>query len=100
MTILTLLQKKIKNLDVIKTISQCIQKFSTEERSLLTEILTQFDFNDEQSQILLQAVEKQSHFHIQHEIHEDDDVNICPHCINPPPPPLRDYYMWRKHLKR
>ena len=28
---------------------------------------------------------------------EDEDVTgICPHCLNPPVPPLRDYLMWRE----
>lgn len=100
MTIFALLQSKFKNLNFIQAILQYTQNFSIAEQSLLVEILTQFDFNEEQSQILLQAVEKQSHFHIQHEEHHDDNISICSHCINPPIPPLRDYYMWRNHLKR
>jgi len=27
---------------------------------------------------------------------DEDTTGICPHCINPPMPPLRDYLVWRE----
>ena len=27
---------------------------------------------------------------------DEESTAICPHCLNPPVPPLRDYAMWRE----
>ena len=53
-----------------------------------------------QEQALVQAVMQQSRFdpnagHFDSLEDDEDTTGICPHCINPPAPPLRDYYMWR-----
>ena len=53
------------------------------------------------AQALAQAVLQQSRFdpnsgHWADVDDDEDNVGICPHCINPPAPPLRDYLMWRE----
>ena len=53
------------------------------------------------AQALAQAVLQQSRFdpnagHWADLDDDEDNVGICPHCINPPAPPLRDYLMWRE----
>nr|WP_245944061.1 hypothetical protein [Kingella potus] len=76
------------------------RSFSAAETALLEEILVRFDFDVVQAQALAQAVMQQARFdpnalHI--EEYDDEDVTgICPHCLNPPVPPLRDYLMWRE----
>ena len=62
--------------------------------------LSKFDFDPVQEQALVQAVMQQSRFdpnagHFDSLEDDEDTTGICPHCINPPAPPLRDYYMWR-----
>ena len=50
-----------------------------------------------------QAVMQQSRFDPDafHQEFDDEDVTgICPHCINPPMPPLRDYLVWRQTLAK
>ena len=67
----------------------------------MAEILTRFTFDPIQEQALAQAVMAQSRFdpNAGHwtDMDDDEDVTgVCPHCINPPAPPLRDYLMWRE----
>lgn len=91
---------KIKHVDYQETIKRCYLNFSTEEQALLNEILLRFDFNPMQEQALVQAVLQQSRFdpNLGHfdEFDDEESSTICPHCINPPAPPLRDYLMWRE----
>lgn len=99
----TLLQQKITNTDYLKLIKQYSQSFSPAETALLTEILTQFEFDPVQAQALVQAVGQQAKFdpdalHIEED--DEDITGVCPHCLNPPMPPLRDYEMWRKQHAR
>ena len=78
---------------------------TTPEQALLDEILERFDFDVVQEQALVQAVMQQSRFdpnasHIDYEDEDEETTLICPHCLNPPVPPLRDYYMWREGSRR
>ena len=73
--------------------------FSENESNLLHEILNKFEFDVIQEQALVQAVMQQvrfdpNAFHIDSD--DEDITGICPHCINPPMPPLRDYLAWRE----
>ncbi|MDO4998418.1 MAG: hypothetical protein Q4E16_07240 [Neisseria sp.] len=92
--------EKISNEDYARMIVQHSQSFSPAEQDLLQEILTRFEFDIVQQQALAQAVLQQARFdpnalHIESD--DDEDVTgVCPHCINPPMPPLRDYLMWRE----
>lgn len=75
------------------------QQFSVGELKLLHEILTQFEFDVIQAQALAQAVLQQVRFdpNAFHMDFDDEDMTgVCPHCINPPMPPLRDYLVWRE----
>ena len=95
-----LLRDKIRNADYVRMIAAHSRSFSPAETALLAEILGRFDFDVVQEQALAQAVMQQARFdpnalHI--EEYDDEDVTgICPHCLNPPVPPLRDYLMWRE----
>lgn len=96
---LAILKHKIHNTDYAQLITKYAQHFSPAEIQLLTKILEQFEFDPAQSQALVQAVQQQSQFdpnalHI--ETDDEDVTGVCPHCINPPMPPLRDYLMWRQ----
>lgn len=92
--------EKINHHDYRQLIQQHSLSFSPAEQALLLEILQKFDFDVVQEQALVQAVMQQARFdpnalHIDSD--DDEDVTgICPHCINPPMPPLRDYLVWRK----
>ncbi|MDO5059645.1 MAG: hypothetical protein Q4D82_06845 [Neisseria sp.] len=94
-----LLADKLRNEDYCRLIVQHSAAFSAAEHALLAEILNNFTFDVVQEQALAQAVMQQARFdpnalHI--ETDDDEDVTgVCPHCINPPMPPLRDYEMWR-----
>ncbi len=95
-----LLEQKINNADYVRIILTQIGKFSSAENELLNEILARFDFDVVQQQALAQAVMQQARFdpnawHIE-EFDDEDVTGICPHCLNPPVPPLRDYLMWRE----
>lgn len=94
------LHQKIRNTDYARMIAHYAQNFSPAELILLNEIIEQFDFNPVHAQALVQATQQQRQFdpNAQHiEIDDDEDVTgVCPHCINPPMPPLRDYLMWRE----
>ncbi|XXQ68976.1 hypothetical protein ACKLNO_03720 [Neisseriaceae bacterium B1] len=92
---------KIQYLDYRNTIIQYNQKFTAAEQDLLAEILTRFEFDPMQEQALVQAVLQQSRFdpnvgHFDTSEDDEDTTGVCPHCINPPAPPLRDYLMWRE----
>ena len=92
-----LLTLKIRNPDYIRLIAEHSAGFSDAEHSLLAEIVDNFEFDVVQAQALAQAVLQQSRFD-PNALHQDDDedfTGVCPHCINPPMPPLRDYQMWR-----
>lgn len=94
------LRRKIRNEDYVRMIEQHSAGFSAAEHSLLTEILEMFAFDVVQEQALVQAVMQQARFdpNAQHiEWDDDEDTTaICPHCLNPPVPPLRDYMQWRQ----
>ena len=93
------LQHKISNDDYIRLIQTHQQAFSMAETELLNEILERFEFDVIQAQALAQAVLQQAWFDPNALHIEDDDEDItgvCPHCINPPMPPLRDYLVWRE----
>ena len=97
-----LLNQKIFNADYARLIGQHSQSFSAPETALLLEILELFLFDVVQQQALVQAVMQQAKFDPNALHIEDDDEDItgvCPHCINPPMPPLRDYFEWRKNSK-
>lgn len=97
-----LLNQKISNADYARLIGQYSQGFSTPETALLLEILELFIFDVVQQQALVQAVMQQAKFDPNALHIEDDDEDItgvCLHCINPPMPPLRDYFEWRKSGK-
>ena len=97
-----LLNQKISNADYARLIGQHSQSFSAPETALLLEILELFLFDVVQQQALVQAVMQQAKFDPNALHIEDDDEDItgvCPHCINPPMPPLRDYFEWRKSGK-
>lgn len=93
-----LLRQKLFNADYIRLIERTEQQhFGQDERGLLQQILLQFDFDVLQEQALVQAVLEQARFN-PWAGHEDDDEDgmPCPHCLNPPLPPLYDYQAWRK----
>ncbi|WP_416190639.1 hypothetical protein [Neisseria sp. CCUG12390] len=94
-----LLIRKIANEDYRRMIIAGTGDFSTGETALLQEILQRFDFDVVQAQALAQAVLQQQRFD-PNEYHIDSDdediTGVCPHCINPPMPPLRDYLAWRE----
>lgn len=97
-----LLADKIPDLNFQNMLNQFAAQFSAAELGLLHEILEKFDFDVLQAQALAQAVMQQSRFdpnanHITDEFADPDEetTSICQHCLNPPVPPLRDYYMWR-----
>ncbi|WP_373740150.1 hypothetical protein [Neisseria sp.] len=91
---------KIANEDYRRLIETNARRFSIPEVDLLHEILETFEFDVVQAQALAQAAMLQAKFdpdalHI--ETDDDEDVTgVCPHCINPPMPPLRDYMVWRQ----
>lgn len=94
-----LLRQKIRNADYIRLIQTHSGNFSQAESALLIEILENFDFDVVQAQALAQAVMQQARFdpNALHIEEDDEDVTgVCPHCLNPPVPPLRDYQMWRQ----
>ncbi|WP_165007692.1 hypothetical protein [Neisseria yangbaofengii] len=94
-----LLLEKITNKDYQHMIITNSSDFSANETGLLQEILQRFDFDVVQAQALAQAVLQQQRFD-PNEYHIDSDdediTGMCPHCINPPMPPLRDYLAWRE----
>ena len=97
---LTLIEQKISNGDYVRMIETHRQPFSRPENELLEEILQRFEFDVVQQQALAQAVMQQARFdpnalHVE-EFEDEDVTGICPHCLNPPVPPLRDYLMWRE----
>ena len=99
-----ILSQKIAFADYRQTIAQTAAKFSPAEQELLVEILQRFMFDTVQEQALVQAVLQQSRFdpNAGHWDAADDDENmtgVCPHCLNPPAPPLRDYLMWRERQR-
>lgn len=78
---------------------RCSRDFSDAERALLGEILQDFDFDGDQARALVHAVRQQHGFdpdaaHIGDD--DEDGAGVCAHCLNPPAPPLRDYYLWRQ----
>ena len=90
---------KIGNEDYRRMIANQSPSFSEAEHRLLAEILERFEFDVVQAQALAQAVMQQVRFdpndyHIDSD--DEDTTGICPHCINPPMPPLRDYLVWRE----
>ena len=94
-----LLVSKIYNDDYQRLIIQNSVDFSEAEFKLLNEILANFGFDVVQAQALAQAVLQQNRFdpndfHI--DVDDEDITGMCPHCINPPMPPLRDYLVWRE----
>lgn len=96
---------KIRTEDYLRIIRTASAGFSDAERKLLDEILERFSFDPVQEQALAQAVIQQSRFdpnasHIAFDDEDDDTTFICPHCLNPPVPPLRDYLMWREGSSR
>ncbi|WP_080656366.1 hypothetical protein [Kingella kingae] len=97
-----LLSHKITMPDYRDTIARFAQSFSAPEHALLCDILQQFEFDPMQEQALVQAVIQQNRFdpnagHLGDDWDDDEDsAAFCAHCINPPPPPLRDYFMWRE----
>ena len=98
-----LLDQKIRNPDYAGMIRRNAAGFTPPEQALLDEILERFDFDVVQEQALVQAVMQQSRFDPDafHQEFDDEDVTgICPHCINPPMPPLRDYLVWRQTLAK
>ncbi|MCP1659533.1 hypothetical protein J2T37_000453 [Neisseria perflava] len=94
-----LLLHKITNEDYQRMIIQNSLSFGAGEFKLLNEILSGFEFDVIQAQALAQAVMQQTRFYpnAYHIDSDDEDMTgICPHCINPPMPPLRDYLAWRE----
>ena len=96
----TLIEQKISNGDYARMIETHCQPFSGPENELLEEILQRFEVDVVQQQALAQAVMQQARFdpnalHIE-EFEDEDVTGRCPHCLNPPVPPLRDYLMWRE----
>lgn len=99
MTLQTDLLSKINNEDYQRLILKHSSEFSDGEIRLLNEILEKFTFDVVQAQALVQAVMQQVRFdpnayHIDSD--DEDNTGICPHCINPPMPPLCDYLVWRE----
>lgn len=95
----TLLREKIACEDYSRLIAQHSSRFSAAETALLHDILRDFTFNSTQAQALANAVLQQSRFdpNAAHIFDDDEDfTGVCPHCLNPPVPPLRDYQMWRE----
>ncbi|OSI14123.1 MULTISPECIES: hypothetical protein [Neisseria] len=95
-----LLHQKISNRDYLRLITLNSENFSNAEHELLREILSGFEFDVVQEQALAHAVAQQARFDPNALHIEDDDEDItgvCPHCINPPMPPLRDYLVWRQN---
>lgn len=100
-----LLNQKINDPHFQQLINQFSQSFSAAEMDLLNEIIANFHFDPLFAQALTQAVMQQSRFdpnahHILDEFDDEDNVAICPHCLNPPIPPLRDYCLWREKLNK
>ena len=96
---INILQQKISNEDYRRLIIGNSKDCSENESNLLHEILNKFEFDVIQEQALVQAVMQQvrfdpNAFHIDSD--DEDITGICPHCINPPMPPLRDYLAWRE----
>ena len=87
---LTLIEQKISNGDYVRMIETHRQPFSGPENELLEEILQRFEFD-----VVQQARFDPNALHIE-EFEDEDVTGICPHCLNPPVPPLRDYLMWRE----
>jgi hypothetical protein len=90
-----------QNAEHRRIIRQFSAGFSPGETALLQEILTRFEFDPAQEATPAQAVVQQSRFNPNaghgHGDGEDEDVaGLCPHCLHPPVPPLRDYLMWRE----
>lgn len=103
MNLAQLLQHKIGNPDFIRLIKRDSNGFSIAECQLLAEILTDYHFDVIQQQALAQAVSLQARFDpnaLHYEEDDEDTTAICPHCLNPPVPPLRDYLMWRQQTSR
>ena len=96
----SLLMQKIHFADYRHTITQLAASLSVPEQNLLIEIMLRFDFDVVQEQALVQAVRQQSRFdpNAGHwGVADDEDITgVCPHCLNPPAPPLRDYLLWRE----
>lgn len=97
-----ILDAKISNTDYRLLITRNITNFNSAELDLLNDILTAFEFDVVQEQALAQAVIQQAKFdpnalHIEED--DEDITGVCPHCLNPPVPPLRDYQMWRETRK-
>lgn len=99
MDLTTLIHKKVPFADYADLLARHANAFSPAEAALLAEILNGFHFDAIQAQALAQAVLQQSRFdpNAQHLMLDDDEdmTGICPHCLNPPVPPLRDYWQWR-----
>lgn len=92
---------KLHNPDYRQKIQKYYQEFSRSEQELLAEIVARFSFDVVQEQALMQAVLQQANFdpnagHFDSSEEDEDTTGVCPHCIHPPPPPLRDYLMWRE----
>ncbi|KLT73705.1 hypothetical protein PL75_01820 [Neisseria arctica] len=97
-----ILATKISNADYRQLITRNTANFSPAELDLLNDILAAFEFDVVQEQALAQAVMQQAKFdpnalHIEED--DEDITGVCPHCLNPPVPPLRDYQMWRETRK-
>lgn len=96
---LSQLLNKITDTEARTSILRYHQEFSAAEQQLLQDILTQFDFNEEDTQTLLHALDAQSRFQPDNHHHDDDEDEaavLCQHCIMPPAPPLRDYQLYRQ----
>lgn len=94
-----LLHSKIGNADFARLIGRDAARFSDAETRLLEEILSGYTFDVVQQQALAHAVAQQARFDpdaLHYEDDGEDTTAICPHCLNPPVPPLRDYLMWRQ----
>lgn len=99
MNLSELLTDKIANADCLRLIERNRAGFSTAEDELLAEILRSYSFDVVQQQALAHAVSQQARFDpdaLHYEEDDEDTTAICPHCLNPPVPPLRDYLMWRQ----
>lgn len=97
----SILAEKITHDDYRRMIAAYAAGFSEAENELLREILNAYCFDPVQQQALVQAVMQQSRFdpnagHLDGFDDEEEGTSVCPHCINPPAPPLRDYLMWRQ----
>lgn len=98
MSLELLLEQKIRNADCLRLIRRGLVPLGAAERALLDEIVRRFEFDPVEAQALAQAVVQQARFDPDalHEEDDEDGVSFCAHCLNPPPPPLRDYLMWRE----